>query len=85
MRLTPAVESKPPATPPRSEKTRDERFQAFANEKGISYNCIYRAARVFKSDGVKWRKNKIKDDSVMAQRIEDVLAGERAIISPSAD
>jgi hypothetical protein len=56
--------------------SREERLQEFIRlHLGTLYADVYYSARVHKSDFQKWRRNKLKDTSVMTLRIERVLAG----------
>ena len=61
---------------PETSTSRVDRVQAFiAASQGRTKARIYKTARVDKREYYKWEAGTLKDSSVMAQRIEDVLSG----------
>jgi hypothetical protein len=54
---------------------REARLQEFVRQHRTTITGVCRAANVAKADMQRWRKGEMKSDSVMAQRIEDVLSG----------
>lgn len=76
-----AVELKPQ----REIESRETRIQEFKRKHGTTLAAIARSASVHKPDLRKWRFGPMKDDSVMAQRIEQVLSGDLPLLSASED
>jgi hypothetical protein len=68
-------------TPEVRGSERESRLTAFIRRRRVSITAVVRAANVKKSDRQKWRHGEMSDDSVMAQRIEDVLAERRPLKS----
>ena len=56
--------------------SRETRLLKFKQERKTTITAVRDAASVHKPDFQKWRKNRLPGDSVMSQRIEDVLSGE---------
>jgi hypothetical protein len=59
--------------------SREERLQRFTKERGIPIARVERSADVDGKNMDQWRRDEMKDTSVMAERIEDVLAGRRPL------
>ncbi|MGP0074875.1 MAG: hypothetical protein ACLPWF_23440 [Bryobacteraceae bacterium] len=59
--------------------SREQRLQAFIKAHDVSIARVERSADVDGKNMDQWRRNDMKDTSVMAERIEDVLAGRRAL------
>ena len=59
---------------------RDARLRAFTAKKRIPITAVDRASGVAKPDRQNWRHGKMKSDSVMAIRIENVLSGKTPLL-----
>jgi hypothetical protein len=55
---------------------REGRLQEFVTANHTTIAAVCDAAQVHKPDMQRWRRGELSDDSVMAQRIENVLSGE---------
>lgn len=87
--VSPATHSTPPrgaanetsSSPrPALEGTRKERLTRFQTQNpGVTLADIKFSANVHTPDFQDWRNNKMRDKSVMAERIEDVLSGARPL------
>jgi len=67
----------PFSTPESKQETgsRELRLQKFKTTHNANYADVMYSANVHKADFQKWRANKLKAESAMSQRIEDVLSG----------
>jgi len=84
--------SSPPALPPPIVElitppamtepllNRERRLQTFVRDKSTSIAAICRTANVHKPNMQQWRHNALSEDSVMSQRIEDVLSGKTPLV-----
>ena len=62
--------------------TREERLKTFIREvKSASIADVCRTAQVYKANMQQWRHGELSEDSVMSQRIEDVLAGKIPLVT----
>jgi hypothetical protein len=59
---------------------REARLQSFVAKK-TSIAMVCRTAKVYKANMQQWRHGELADDSVMSQRIEDVLSGKTPLVS----
>lgn len=74
----------PPNQPAQPRKTfapetRELRLQDFIDVKGTTIAAVRRAARTAKANMQQWRRGELSNDSVMSERIEDVLSGKTPI------
>jgi hypothetical protein len=70
----------PDLTGPKVAADRERRLKEFISTQRVSIAAVDRAAKVAKPDRQEWRKGKMSDSSVMARRIEDVLAGRTPLL-----
>jgi hypothetical protein len=62
------------------DSSREERLSRFRLEhRGTTFADIRYSAEVYKPDFQAWRRGELKADSVMSERIEDVLSGGRPL------
>lgn len=60
-------------------RDREGRLQAFLAANSTTIAAVSEAATVHKPDMQRWRHGELSDDSVMAQRIENVLSGKTSL------
>jgi hypothetical protein len=58
----------------------DRLAQFMKRHPGTTYADIKHSAKVYTADFQKWRKGKLKPDSVMSQRIENVIRGDTQLM-----
>ena len=62
-------------------ESRETRLQKFVSQNNTDIASVTRSAQVHKPEMQKWRHDELTDQSVMSQRIEDVLNGNTALVS----
>jgi len=68
------IETKP-------ELSRERRLTSFVSANDTSIAAVCRSANVYKTNMQQWRHEELAEDSVMSQRIEDVLSGKTPLVS----
>jgi hypothetical protein len=74
------VPDSPTRTIPDALASREERLQGFIKEHDTKIAAVCRSAKVFKANMQQWRHEELADDSVMSERIEDVLSGKTPLV-----
>jgi hypothetical protein len=63
---------------------REARLQAFIRRHSTTIAAVCDAAHVHKPDMQRWRRGELSEDSVMSQRIENVLSGKTPLKAGNA-
>ncbi len=74
-----ADEMTPPPNREELARDREPRLQGFVTAHDTTIAAVCEAAMVHKADMQRWRRGELADDSIMSQRIEEVLSGKRPI------